>query len=149
MSGPVDPTRAHSFVLFVPSGVAPPALPWAGEISAETPKVSRWVRLDGECHGDGKIMPRELYALVCGEARDPNDVIRSFQELALPLASDEALLLVHRSQHDGVEHYTKQGAPLLLAAARTPAKEPTPLLPALTSEQALRELVDRKTRAKR
>lgn len=120
MSGRVNPATAHTFLLFVPSGVEPPAVPWADELSPDNPKAARWVRLDRECHGDGKVMPRELYALVCGASRDPNDVIHAFQnELALEESCDEAVLIVHRYAHDDVELYTKNGAPLLLAAART------------------------------
>lgn len=143
MSGPVDPLRVHSFVLFLPSGAEPPTLPWADEFSEDNPKLPRWIRLDGECHGDGKTMPRELYGLVCDAKRNPDEIIFGFHRLALEQSCDEAMLVVHRAFHDDLEQYVKQGAPLLLAAARSPAKHATPLLPALTSEAALRELVDR------
>jgi hypothetical protein len=143
MSGPVDMGRVHSFLLFVPAGVEPPPLPWREELHADNPKLARWIQLDGECHGDGKVMPRDLYALVC-DGRDPDDVIHAFRtELVLEQSCDEALLVVHRHEEDGCELYTKNGAPLLLAAARTAA--PPSLLDApLVREDALRELVEKK-----
>jgi hypothetical protein len=148
MSGPVAKGRVHSFVLFVPSGTAPPPLPWADELHEDNPKVPRWIRLDGECHGDGKVMPRELYALVV-DGREPNDVIHTFMhELVLEQTCDEAMLLVHRDLHDGVEVYTKNGAPQLLAAVRTPAAIPSLLAIPITEERALRELVDRRAKRK-
>jgi hypothetical protein len=149
VSGPVDPTQAHSFVLFLPSGVQPPAIPWADELSPTNPTVPRWLRLDPECHGDRKIMPRELYALVCAATRDADAIIHAFlHELALPQSCDEALLVVNRANRDDCELYTKQGAPLLLAAVRSPSREARPLLQQLAGDDALREIVERKARRK-
>jgi len=132
-------------VLWVPSGVHPPPLPWADELSPDNAKVARWARLDSESHGDGKIMPRNLYTLVV-DGRDPDDVIHAFHnELLLEQACDEAVLMVSRANDDGVELYVRNGAPQLLAAVRGTAL-PMSLIGSIPidEEAALRELVDRK-----
>lgn len=113
-------SSVHNFVLFAPGGAYPPDLPW--EVTPDAPKVARWIRLDSECHGDGKMMEGDLFALVVN-GRDPQlviDAFRDWSERELVAANGEAVLIVRRQSSDHAEVYSsRDGAPRLLGAVRS------------------------------